>query len=283
MELGQYANANRKLEQLADKKSLDYLIRKAKYADHKGNLDEAIRLMETALEKVKGLNKKSSFHWVLSNLADMYGHAGRIQEAYKAYLEVLKTDSANLYCLKGIAWIAYSQDRNTIEAKRILQFIQEQTSMPDMHLLLAQIAEYENNETEMKKQLDLFLKEASRPVYGAMYNKYLIDIYTSVIPDLPKALALAQKEVNSRPTPQTYEWLARVYYKMGDIQKAGELIERFVLDKTFEPEALMNSAVVLAANGRSFKAKELLNECLQSSFELGPVKTAAVRDLLKEL
>ena len=144
MELGKYKEAYKSLESLKDKSAFDYLIRKAKWEDHTGNLDGAIVLMEKAFSTIKD-KKKSLYCWTLSNLADMYGHAGRVEEAYKAYLNVLQKDPANLYCLKGIAWIAYAHDNNTAEAKRILQYILAQTEMPDLRLVLAQIAETEGN------------------------------------------------------------------------------------------------------------------------------------------
>ncbi len=156
MELGKFVEAYKSLESLKDKESFDYVIRKAKWEDHKGNLDRAIVLMEKAFEKVKDKNK-NLYSWVLSNLSDMYGHAGRVEEAYNGYISVLKKDPANLYCLKGIAWIAYSHDNNTTEAKRILQFILSQTQMPDLKLMLAEIAETEGNKEEKQKLLKSLL------------------------------------------------------------------------------------------------------------------------------
>jgi tetratricopeptide (TPR) repeat protein len=283
MELGMYAEAKNKLERIQDKEGLDYLIRKAKYEDHKGNLDGAILLMEKALLEVKDLNKRSPYIWVMSNLADMYGHAGRIQESYNGYLDVLKNDSSNLYCLKGIAWIAYAHDKNSAEAKRILQYILSQTKMPDLYLTLAEIEKYEGNTKAAEKYEQLFLQEAQQPVYGAMYNKYLIDLFAEMPEQLSKAMALANEEVNSRPTPETFDWQAWVYFKKGDIAKAKEITTRYVLNKTFEPDAQLHSAIILAAAGETPKARALLNECLQSSFELGLVTANQINDHLKNL
>src|SRR5688572_5113341 len=71
MELGDYVNAGHKLESIKDKSSFDYLIRKSKLEDHQGNLDAAIRLMETAFEKIKN-SKVSLYCWTLASLGDMY-------------------------------------------------------------------------------------------------------------------------------------------------------------------------------------------------------------------
>ena len=276
MEIGLYPQASANIEKL-DKKNFDYLIRKAKLEDHEGDLDNAIKLMEQALKDVEAKNRKPLVHWAKSNLADMYGHAGRVEEAYKYYVDILKEDSSYLYALKGIAWIAYSHDHDTKEAKRIINYILSQTNMPDLNLMLAEIEEWEGNKDEKKKYIDKFLSEVEKPGYGNMYNKYLITIYTKDKQEYDKALAIAEKEVSSRPTPETYSWLAWVNFKMGDKQKAYELVKKYVVGKDFEPESQLHAAYILKAQGEISKAKQLLSDCLESSFELGPVTSEEIR------
>ncbi|HEX6222949.1 MAG TPA: hypothetical protein VFZ52_00975, partial [Chryseolinea sp.] len=110
LETGDYATANRTLRQFKNKNSFAYLIRKAKVKDHEGSLDSAIVCMEKAYERIKG--NKTLSAWTLSNLADMYGHAGRIEDSYAKYLQVLKDNPNDDYALKGIAWIAFSHDHD---------------------------------------------------------------------------------------------------------------------------------------------------------------------------
>lgn len=219
----------------------------------------------------------------MSNLGDMYGHAGRIKDSYNAYINVLKKDSSYIYALKGIAWIAYSNDNNTAEAKRILQYILSQTKMPDIWLTLAEIEEWEGNTAKKNEYINKFLEEVERPEYGAMFNKYLVTIYTTELPDFSKALMLAEKEVESRPTPETFNWLAWVYYNKGDIEKAYSLCKNHVYKKTFEPEALFNTACIFAASGKKEEAKQMLEECLESSFEIGPVTSKQIKEKLASL
>ncbi|MCX6319607.1 MAG: hypothetical protein NTW29_20180 [Bacteroidetes bacterium] len=282
MELGRYPEAWKSLSTLKDKTGFDYLIRFAKWQDHKGNLPAAITLMEKALGLVKGKNEGLYF-WTLSNLSDMYGHDGRVADAYKGYLEVLKKNPADLYCLKGIAWIAFSHDRNYNEARRIVQFILSQTAMPDLKLMLAEIAEQEGNTTEKNKLIQEFITEVKQPAYGNMYTKYLVQIYTEDLADYDKALQLAEQEINNRFTPETCSWLAWSYYKKGDMKKAAELSRKFVWNKTFEPEAQYRVACMEADAGNTQLARQLLESCLQSSFELGPAAEQRIREKLAML
>ncbi len=282
MELGKYREAYQSLESLKDKSGFDYLIRKAKWEDYRGNLDEAILLMEKAFLKIENKNKDLTC-WALSNLGDMYGHAGRIQESYQSYLNVLQMDPSNLYCLKGIAWIAYSHDGNTAEAKRILDYILTQTEMPDLKLVLAQIAESEGNTAEKQRLLNEFVATVTKPGYGDMYNKYLIEIYSEEWKEYDRALVLAEKELQNRFTPETCDWVAWTLFNKGDLPKALEYAKGHVYKRTFEPGAVMHTAFIYAANGNNQEAKKMLEECLESSFELGPVATLQLKEKLRTL
>ena len=121
IELGDYAGAKTAMKEFKNRNFFPYIIREAKLKDHAGQLDSAILLMEKALNQVKDNN--ALVLWTQSNLGDMYGHAGRIQDAYQSYLRVLKINPDYDYALKGIAWIAFSHDHNMTEAKRIINVI----------------------------------------------------------------------------------------------------------------------------------------------------------------
>jgi tetratricopeptide (TPR) repeat protein len=138
LEIGDYARANLILKDFKNKNSFAYLIRSAKLNDHEGHLDTAIVCMEKAYRRIKGNSGLSQ--WTRSNLADMYGHAGRIKESYKLYLDVLKDNPMDDYALKGIAWIALSHDLNTEAAKTIINELAVRKRTPEVHLVLAEIA-----------------------------------------------------------------------------------------------------------------------------------------------
>ena len=282
METGEYEVANNQINGLRDKKSFDYLIRKAKYEDHKGNLEGAIELMEQAFEKVKDANVTSLYCWAMANLGDMYGHAGRIDDSYKAYLQVLEKDPSYLYALKGIAWIAYSHDKNTNEAKRILNFILTHSNMPDLYLTLAEIEEFEGNENAGKAHMQKFLSTVQQAAYSDMYNKYLIEVYASQN-KLNEALRIAEKEVSNRPTPETYSLLSWIYLLKGEKQKAFSIYKLHVAKKSFEPDVLYKGGLILAANGQKVEAKKLFNECLDAAYELGPVLSEEIRQQRSKL
>jgi len=280
MEIGNYGRAAKILQQIQDKSDFQYLIRKAKLEDHKGNSDKAIDLMQEALEKIK-TKSNALFCWTLSNLGDMYSHSGRVGEAYNAYLEVLKKDNSSSYALKGIAWLAFSNDKNIQEAKRMLNFILSKTRMPDLWLQLAEIEEWNGNITGKEVYINRFIREVTKPEYENMYNKYLILLFCEELKQPRKALTLALKEIEIRATPETYSWLACAYSGTGENQKAVSILQNYVYGKTFEPETLYHMAIIFSKAGKVKEAKELFNQCLSASIELGPVKTTHIREELK--
>ena len=96
-------------------------------------------------------------------------------------------------------------------------------------------------------------------------------------------MKLAEKKYTNRATPETYDWLAWVYYNRGDIQQAYLISNNYVYKRNFEPDALLHTALIFSAAGKKEKARELLEECLAGSFELGPVKTKFIQEQLKLL
>jgi tetratricopeptide (TPR) repeat protein len=282
-ELGNLDLAEQSLKNISDKKNFDHLIRKAKLLDHKGDMDAAIKTMEQAKEKALQSKKESLILWATSNLGDMYGHANRFKDSYQCYLDVLKMKPDYLYALKGIAWLAFSHDKNTIEAKRIINYLAKLHPVPDYDLMLSKIADFANDN---KTKLDLqnkFLTEVSDYRYGDMYNKYVFSLMTDEYQEADKALEIAKIEIDNRPTSQSYDLLAWAYYNKGQKDEALRIAKAFVEDRNHEPDALYHLGVIYAAAGNKKKAKEFFEQANDSAFELGPDLANKINEQFKKL
>lgn len=277
MELGNYESADTLLGKIKDTKDFNYLIRLAKWSDHNGNLDAAIKYMEQAKQIAEERDNKGLKIWVYSNLGDFYGHAGRLQDSYNSYLQTLELEPDNHYVKKQIAWMVYSSEKNTKEATRILDSIMVNHKAPDYYLLKGEMAEYEGDTPEAEKYYNSFLKGVENPDYGDMYNAYLIELYADRDPQ--KALKLAEKEITNRATPETYHLLAYAQLKAGNKEAALKTIENHVIGKTFEPTAIFNSALVYKANGMEDKVKPLKEELMGAFYELGPLMAKDIESL----
>lgn len=279
MELGNYAQAEQNLTAIKDASDFDYLIRVSKWNDHLGDLKTAISLMEKAKEIAVINNNKLLEIWTYSNLGDLNGHAGNIQKSYDYYLKTLELEPNNSYALKGIAWIAFSHERNTAEAKRIIDNISKRHPAPDFYLLKAQIAEYEKNTTAKNENLKAYFQMLNTINYGAMYNKYNVLIYADDKTTAAKALEIAKIEINHRPTPDSYDLLAWSYYNLGDTKKALEIAEKHVIGKSFEPKLNYHLATIYKANNRKGKIASIKEELLNSIYELGPNMEQKINNL----
>ncbi|MFL1896710.1 tetratricopeptide repeat protein [Aquimarina sp. 2-A2] len=279
MELGNYLEAEQYLHQFADQKDFNFLIRLAKWNDYKGNLDATIKYMEKA--KVIAVQSKDDelMLWTYTNLADYYGHAGNLKASYAHYLKALAIDPSNAYAKKGIAWIVYSHEHNTQEAGRIIVSVMQTHQSPDYHLFKAELAEFENKAITKEREIQAFLKVVKEDSYGDMYNIPVALLIAEEHSKFDEALALAQKEVANRPTPQTYDLLAYIYHLKGDHKKALTIVEDHIADKTFEPEAQFHIAEVYKSNKLEYKVLPIKESLLESTYELGPVLAKRIQKL----
>ncbi len=284
LELGNIVLARSILSELAKSKDFDFLIREAKFKDHaEGKLEEGILLMEKAITKIDSSVHAGVYCWAMANLGDMYSHAGKFTASYQCYTTVLKKDNHYYHALKGIAWLAFSQDKNTTAAKKILHYLKKVHPVPDYDLMLAQIAGYENNAKESAECTNNFLNEVKQPRYGDMYNKYIFYLQADELSNPDGALEIARTEVANRPTPESYNFLCWALYKKGDLQKAITVARTYVEDKCYEPDALYHLGVLYKATGNAAKARSYLESAASSSFELGPSYAGRINDELKKL
>ncbi|MEM8521883.1 hypothetical protein [Flavobacterium sp. PL12] len=270
MELGNYPEAVKNLNSIKDHQDFDYLIRLAKWNDHRGDLETAITFMEKAKDIAEKYDNKSLKIWSYSNLGDFYGHAGRIEDSYNSYLKTLELDPNFTYALKGIAWIVFSKERNTKEANRIIDAIAANHNTPDFYLLKSQIAQFEGNKQEELKNRNAYFSMMEQNNYGAMYNKYNTLIYADDKNTAQKALDIAKIEVDHRPTADSYDLLAWSYLNVGEPKKALEIAQRHLVGKSFEPKVQYHLAMIYKSNNLAAKIAPIKQELSGSLYELGP-------------
>jgi len=271
MELGNYDHAKKYLDSIENLSDFGYLIRVAKWSDYKGDLETTIRFMENAKEKAENSKNRELMLWSYTNLADYYGHAGRIKDSYEHYLKSLELDPKNAYAKKGIAWIVFSHEKNAEESLRILNAVTKNNKSPDYFLLKGEIAEFMGDELGSIEYMEDYFKAIKDSSISDMYSAYTIPLYLDETEQFNKAFVLAKQEVENRPTPEAYSLLANSYLKMGQNDMALKITDEHIIDKTFEPAILFRAAEVYKAAGMSEKVKELKEELIGAYYELGPL------------
>lgn len=280
LELGNNDMAKVYLEKLENMNDFDYLIRLAKWSDHQGNLEAAIKYLEKAKDIAEASNQKGIMHWVYTNLADFYGHAGEIEKSYKLYLKALKIDPNDAYSKKGIAWIIYSYEKNPDEALRILNTVTQSYHAPDYYLLKAQIYEYKGDVVSKDAELKSYKEAVKNPSYGDMYNMYNVILYANENENLDEAIEIAKIEVKNRPTPISYDLLAWSHFNKGNLDEALSIVKNNILGKTSHPLTLLHCAEILKASGETKMADEIKKELSENNlYELGPVVAEKVNKI----
>ncbi|SEL41513.1 Tetratricopeptide repeat-containing protein [Aquimarina amphilecti] len=279
MELGEYDNAEKYLEKFVNQSDYNFLIRLAKWNDYKGNLDATIRNMEKALKIAESSKNNDLQLWSYTNLADYYGHAGKIRESYDHYLKALAIDPSNAYAKKGIAWIVYSYEHKPEEALKILDAVMSDYQSPDYFLLKAEIAEFQKNDIARKINLIKFRNSIKDDRYGLMYNTHKAILLAEEYDEYDKALAIAEQEIQNRPTPQSYDLKAYILNLKGDHKEALSIAENYIVHKTFEPLANLHIAQIYKTNNLSEKVSPIIEELKESSYELGPVISKELMNL----
>ncbi|WP_299211478.1 hypothetical protein [uncultured Aquimarina sp.] len=279
MELGEYENAQKYLERIASQSDYNFLIRLAKWNDYKGNLNATIRNMEKAKQIAESSKKEGLLLWSYTNLADYYGHAGRIKESYDHYLKALAIDPSNAYAKKGIAWIVYSYEKKPVEALTILDAITENYQSPDYFLLKAEIAEFQKEDITKKVNLKRYEQAVKDEQYGLMYNTHTALLLAEEYQKFDQALEIAEKEIQNRTTPQSYDLKAHILNLKGDHKKALAIAEKHILNKTFEPEANYHIAEIYKANDMKDAIVPIKEGLLESGYELGPITFRKVQGL----
>lgn len=279
LELGNYSKAHNYLQAFENFSDFDYLIRLSKWSDHKGQLEAAITYMEKAMAIAESSNLDNLKQWSYTNLADFYGHAGEIEKSYNHFLKALELDPNDAYAKKGIAWIVYSHEKNADEALRILNAVTETYQAPDYYLLKSEVADYIGLNAISEKAMHNYKTEMNNAAYGTMYNKYNVLLFTDENKRLEDAIAIAKIEVENRPTPQSYDLLAWSYYKNGNLGAALDIVDKYIIDKTFEPETLYHIAEIYKAAGKTEQIKPLKKELMASIYELGPTMEEKINQL----
>ena len=268
LEVGAYSKALQLLKKIENINQFDYLIRISKWSDHQGDLSAAIGYMEKALAIANSRNNLALQIWTNTNIADYYGHQGDIKASYNHYLKTLALQPDHAYAKKGIAWILYSKEHNITQALVLIDHLLANHNLPDYYLLKAEMASYQGDSVLSEEYMQQFFTLANNPLYGDMYNTHKIRALVKTDPYI--ALQLAQKEVDNRTTPQSYQLLALAQLASNQKQEALATITNFVVGKTSEPMALLHSAQVYKASGVLDKVTALKTALLPASYELGP-------------
>jgi hypothetical protein len=264
-ELGDISQASMILKKNYAPGDYAYNFRLSKQDHYTGELDKSIEHMLKASE----LSGSSPYlqTTALSNTADLYIHSGELKKAVELYKQCIRFNSCDFHSMMGLGWIALVHDRNEKLATKIFSFVHGKLKSPDPLFKLSQAAEL-TDANAAKKYARAFVQQASQPVYGNMYNKYLIQLYTGILNDPASALAIAQREMSNRTTPQTYAWLAWCLYKNGREEDALNVYRNYVSGRPLEALELYWMGKMMKGLGKGYNAQQFFKAAKKNKYDL---------------
>ena len=266
-ELGDEYHASAILQQTRSPYDYSYNFRLSKFDHYKGNVDSSIKhMMKAALLAHSNDYLRTA---ALSNAADLYVHECKISKAIGLYKECLQLNSCDFHSLMGLGWLALVHDSNDSLAKKIFMFAHSKWQSPDPLFKLAQANELSDTATA-KLWAMMFSQQADLPVYGNMYNKYLIQVYTSVLNRPEKALQIAKDEIKNRSTPQTNAWLAWCLFLKGEKQEAYNVYQQWVSRRPLEALELYWMGKMMKGLDKAYTAKEFFKAAEKNKYDLTP-------------
>ena len=279
-ELGYYPVAAFELKQIANPNDYGYNFRRAKLAHYKGEVDTAITAMQRAAEQAGG--NVALMQAALSNEADLNLHNGNLQKANELYIQSIRLSATDLHSIIALGWIALVHDKNDSLAEKIFRFVQSKTKAPDAVFKLIQLADAKGDSAMQKKYASEFVAIATAPVYGNMYNKYVLELYTGILNEPAKAEAMAARELLNRTTPQTYAWYLWALYSNNKTVEANNIYKQHVSGKPLEGLELYWMGKYMQAQNKGYNAKEFFKAANKNRYDLSPSMVKDLKNALQE-
>ncbi len=277
-ERGRYNNAAYDLKQLHFPNDYGYFFRRSKMDHLNGLLDSSINAMmrAAAIEE----NNDYLRQLALAGAADLYIHAADMQKAADLYVQCVHINSADFHSIIGLGWIALVHDKNDSLAEKIFKFVLSKNKLPDALYKLAQVADERGDSLSQKKYAKEFEAQATDSVYGKMYNKYMIELYTGILNNPSRAEIMAEDELDNRATPQTYAWCVWSLFCNNKKQEAYTVYQQHVSGKPLEGLELYWMGKMMEGLKKGYNADAFFKAAYKNKYDLSP---GIVKDLEKKL
>jgi tetratricopeptide (TPR) repeat protein len=239
--------------------SLATLVRRAQWLDATGHATGAREAMDRVCRRLEqSAARPATVAWCLTELAGLV-HRERGPEAAGAVLErAMKVQPGYRGAVERMAQLAASRE-DWPTAYRLYRQIAADAH-PDLYLRLSEAAGRLRREEERLAWQRQFLAIVVRPEKEALFGPELALFLAerNAPGDGAAALAIAEREIVRRPTVESYDLLAWVHYRRGELEAALAASNRALAIGAPSPGMEYHRGRILQALGRTAEATSLI-------------------------
>lgn len=282
LELGQYAQAEQAYQKMSERtQELSSYSRLAGFKTLQGDPPGAIADLERAilLGQVRG-EARESLAWAQWQLGSEYWAIGRLAEAETWFQQALTTYPAYYRATASLAQVRAAQRRYD-EAIALYQRALAVIPLPEYAAALGDVYAHLGQHDEAQKQYALVeYIGLLNSVNHSLYNRELATFYVDHDRQLDAALALAQKELESRRDIYAYDLLAWTLYKHGRFEEARTAITTALRLGTRDAKLFFHAGMIYHQLGERAPARDYLQRALDTNPHFHLLHTKVAVDTL---
>lgn len=235
-----------------------YRLRLARWQASDGKLRSAVRThREVCSELAESPTRDQVQAWCLTQLAGLELERSGPDAARRRFEQALEVRADYRGALEGLADLAYA-DRRWDRAEELYRRILADAH-PDLYLRMSEVLAAQGEETEAARFEKRFRRVATTGDDRALFARPLALYYARRPSTRDRALSLARRDLQRRPTAESYETLAWVHLRRGEFSRALAISDTArTLVEDPGPDSDYHRARVLLELDRVSEATELI-------------------------
>lgn len=281
---GAYGEANDLLQLPHDRGSFGFLVREARVLDRLGETAQARDRIGRALEEARAYAQpRGIVAWAMTELGHLEHHSGHPRAATDRLLEALEILPGSPAAIEELARIAWESDRNPKLARPLFARALDTGDHLSLYRDLADVSNELGDAEAAEALRRRFVERATAsPEIERQYLRPLALMFADEEPSdrLDDAQRFAERDLAMRPTSESWDTLAWVRYRQGDLDAALAASRNATEWGVPEPIVLFHAGVIADDAGERERAGELLTAARSRSSEL---RLAALEEIDRRL
>jgi len=233
-----------------------------------GRIESARTRLAAACRRIATWSRPTVEAWCWTEFGHLAASEGDGRAADRLYARALEIAPGSRGAVEGLADLAYARGELDVAESLYRRIAVE--AHPDLYLRLAEIHTLGGDTSAARRWEHAFLRVATDPERERLYGRSLALHQAGRPEGRDEALSLALREVERRPTVESWDVLAWVRYLRGEPEKALEASNRAHGWGAPSPTTEYHRARILQALGRDREARPRLDRALKHPEALAP-------------